>query len=391
MPSVGRLGNEDDEPDSMRISRISRLSTCTVLLCALTGTAWGAAAGVAPAVRPWQPEPPPEAVDVAIALDTSGSMELLIDAARLKLWEIVQELTLMEPAPTLRVALLSYGRENPQPATTVRLETDLTTDLTLVSDHLIALAGEGGAQYAPRALQAALEGLDWTASEGALKLILIAGTKPTGQQRGSPVSFREMSAVARREEIFVDDIDTELAELSAAINETFLPLGEQGAKRQQGALEQDRNAEKLGLSVAAGRALAKAGPRYSAGWDLLDAVEAGNVDLYDLEYSELLPERLRGMTAAELELHVEQLGGKRRELRQRIAELGDERRRRIVEQTKADVFDDPRVFDSAERDALRERLAEQGYVVVELMPPDFEPSEVFAAERRSGNKNRSRR
>ncbi len=36
-------------------------------------------------------------------------MQPLIDAVRLMLWEIVQDLTVLEPAPSLRVALLTYG------------------------------------------------------------------------------------------------------------------------------------------------------------------------------------------------------------------------------------------------------------------------------------------
>src|SRR5262245_55902717 len=48
-------------------------------------------------------------VDVVIALDTSNSMDNLIDAARRKLWDIVNELAKAKPTPKLRVALISYG------------------------------------------------------------------------------------------------------------------------------------------------------------------------------------------------------------------------------------------------------------------------------------------
>ena len=60
------------------------------------------------------------------ALDTSGSMEYLIDAERLNLWAIVHDLTLLEPTPTLRVALLTFCNfKDHRDAGWVRVETDL--------------------------------------------------------------------------------------------------------------------------------------------------------------------------------------------------------------------------------------------------------------------------
>ncbi len=379
--------------------QFNRLATCTILCFALAGVAWGQeAAGAELARDSWEPDHPEQAIDVAIALDTSGSMKSLTDAARLKLWEIVQELTLMEPAPTLRVALLSYGRKDQSQAGWVRLETDLTTDLDLVSERLFALDSEGGAEYVARVMQLALEGLSWTNSDEALKLVFIAGNEPADQD--PLVNFRDMSDEARRKGIFVhaifcgqpehelaetwkeladraqgqfasidhrsgtvvveSPVDAELGALSAAINETFLPLGEEGVKRQEGVLQQDANAQKLSPAAAASRALVKASPLYSAEWDLVDALAAGKVDLVALQDSEL-PESLRGMSDTELALYLDEVTFARQELRQRIAELGEQRRRYVVEQMKARGLDDARAFDTAVRRALRERLAEKGW------------------------------
>ncbi len=69
------------------------------------------------------------------------------------------------------------------------------------------------------------------------------------------------------------------------------------------------------------------------------------------------------MTSAELELYVEELAFERQELRRRIAELGEQRRQYVAEQMKEKGLDDSRAFDTAVRNALRERLAEKGYQV----------------------------
>ena len=48
-----------------------------------------------------------KSVDVVVCLDVS-SMDGLLDSER-KLWAVVNDLAKVEPTPTLRVALYSYG------------------------------------------------------------------------------------------------------------------------------------------------------------------------------------------------------------------------------------------------------------------------------------------
>ena len=60
--------------------------------------------------RPLQQEATqPRRIDVVIALDVSGSMDGLIDSAKQRLWDIVNELGRAQPQPELRMALLRYG------------------------------------------------------------------------------------------------------------------------------------------------------------------------------------------------------------------------------------------------------------------------------------------
>ena len=50
-------------------------------------------------------------VDVVVMLDTSGSMENLLDATRARVWDVVNELGRMKPTPELRVGLVSFGTD----------------------------------------------------------------------------------------------------------------------------------------------------------------------------------------------------------------------------------------------------------------------------------------
>ena len=62
-----------------------------------------ASAGDDPA--PAAPAAPERPVDLCLCLDTSNSMDGLIDSARRKLWDIVNDLSRVQPTPRLRVAL----------------------------------------------------------------------------------------------------------------------------------------------------------------------------------------------------------------------------------------------------------------------------------------------
>ena len=81
----------------------------------------------------------PSPIDLVICLDTSGSMQGLINAARQKLWSVVSELATAKPMPDLRVALLTYGSPGNDEAGHVVLQSDLTRDLDLISEKLFAL------------------------------------------------------------------------------------------------------------------------------------------------------------------------------------------------------------------------------------------------------------
>ena len=73
-------------------------------------------------------------IDLALCLDTSNSMDGLIDSARQRLWALVNELALAEPTPRLRVALLTYGSPGfGEDNGWVRTQVPLTDDLDMVS------------------------------------------------------------------------------------------------------------------------------------------------------------------------------------------------------------------------------------------------------------------
>ena len=288
----------------------------------------------------------PKPVDLAICLDTSGSMEGLINAARQNIWAIVNDLALAEPTPKLRIALLTFGNDGHSPQDGwVAVQTPLTDDLDLVSQKLFALTTNGGEEYVGRVLQKSLQALDWTPSNDALKLIVVAGNEAANQD--PDVDFRAVCRDAISRDIMVNSIycgnpgdqlapvwrevamladgkfaaidkdngtvvietpfDEQLAALSASLNETYLPFGAQGGRGAWNQLQQDENAGKLNKAAAAQRAATKSSSNYHCGWDLVDACKAGDVDLAAVKPEEL-PEVMRDMAPEERVAHVEKMG-----------------------------------------------------------------------------------
>jgi len=338
-------------------------------------------------------------IDLAICLDASGSMKPLIETVRMKLWEIVNDLALVEPRPRLRVALLTFGsRKNGSKNGYIGVETVLTEDLDLVYERLFSIECGGGLEYVTRVLRTALENLEWSPSPSAVKLIFVAGNEPADQD--DQVSLLSMGMEARRRGVILHAIycgnanepdaatwnelaelseglfaaidhrsggvlletpfDQELADLGDSLNGTYIPFGEAGQKAWKNQKTQDWNARSLGIAAAASRAQAKASPLYFRDWDLVEAVHAGRKDMFEIDESEL-PEAMREMTAGERQAHMEDLLLRRHEMRRSIIELGEKRNRYIAQQVKAKSLDDSRTFDGVVRRALREQLESRGY------------------------------
>ena len=59
-------------------------------------------------------EPDRPAIEIAICLDTSGSMQGLIESAKQKLWTVVTDMGTAKPSPVLKVALFQYGNDGLQ-------------------------------------------------------------------------------------------------------------------------------------------------------------------------------------------------------------------------------------------------------------------------------------
>ena len=342
-------------------------------------------------------------VDLAIALDVSGSMSGLIDSARQRLWDIVNELGRAEPQPILRVAILSYG--NPSygsEAGYVRIDQPFTRDLDAVNQKLFAFTTSGGDEYVARVVDRSARALHWSPKPNALRIIFVAGNESAEQDPQIPLAQAARAAQDRRIVIntlycgaegdgiasgwrkaadlglgmfaSIDQhaaavanietpMDAELSRLNDQLNTTYVAFGQEGESYRRNQLEQDANAELMSSSAKASRAVTKAGGMYSsAHWDLVDAVNSGQ-KLEEIEVEEL-PEEMQDM---EIEARADYLQAKqqeRRRIQSQIAKL-DEDRRVFIESKRKEQSASGMGLDDAIRDGLRKLAIENGFTFAE--------------------------
>lgn len=355
---------------------------------------------VAVELTPVVPAPENAVVEIAICLDTSGSMDGLIDSAKQKLWAIMNEFIFAEPAPTLRVALLTYGNDGHNPEDGwVKLETGLTEDLDLVFERLFAQTTNGGTELVGRVVNSATGQLDWSDLPGALKLIIVAGNETADQDQ--VVSFRQACGAAIAQDIMVNAIycgapgdpdaeswrqvarladgqfaaidqglgalaiatpfDASLATLSTELNDTYLAYGTQGAWGLNNQVVQDSNVAGLNSEAAATRAHCKANGLYNcASWDLVDAVRLQTVVLADVK-TEDLPEVMQSMTLEQRGEHIAAMQEKRSAVQAKVNDLAAQRSvfvhaEQLKQQQGAELS-----LDRALTGAIRNQAEAKGY------------------------------
>jgi hypothetical protein len=298
----------------------------------------------------------------------------------------------------VRVALLSYGSShNPRDSGWIRINRPLTDDLDAVSQTLFDLKTGGSEEYVERVIRVALNQLDWSEEDEAIRMIFVMGNEEADQDQ--LIDADDLAVDATRLAITVQPIfvggragrnfetwrvlgeglgvqlatlrpekvpegpatpvDTELAALGQQMSSTYVPFGENAAEAAENQALQDKNVASLGVSVSASRAITKAGPLYQGDWDLVDAVDSGRVVLDDIP-EEDLPANMQAMTAVERDDYLFRLAEQRQELKARIQKLGVQRDQHFDAKRQAGVRTPGDDLRSLIRRTLQERAEAQG-------------------------------
>jgi hypothetical protein len=344
--------------------------------------------------------PKTNTVQLAIILDTSNSMDGLIEQTKSQLWKIVNEMARSKResiAISLYVALYEYGNDGLSPTEGfVRLVTPLTNDLDKISEELFKLKTNGGSEYCGTVISEAIKDLKWTKGSDDYKVIFIAGNEPFNQgdkdykeacksaiskgiiintiycgsyDEGLNSFWKDGADLADGKYINIDSdqqivhietpFDSELVQLGQKINETYIAFGYEGNELKQRQKEQDDNASNLAPSVMVERSVTKGSGQYNnSTWDLVDAKKDGSLDLTKIPKDQL-PKEMQKMSLDEQKKYIDDKAKEREKIQTEINKLDKQRRDYIAKQLAENKQEN--TLDAAMLKIIRDQASKKNY------------------------------
>ncbi len=347
----------------------------------------------------------PRKVQVAILFDTSNSMDGLIDQAKSRIWNIVNEISSLSYSgnrPTIEIALYHYGNSRLSASGNyIEQLLSLTTDLDAVSQKLFGMTTNGGSEYCGAVIGRSLADLEWSSNPSDLKMIYIAGNESFAQ---GPISYKEECKKAASRGIFINTIycgnydqgvrefwkdgasctngdyfnidsdraivhidtpyDEKINQYNDSLNKTYYGYGIEGQRKKSMQLAEDSNAEQESVSVKAERSIVKSkGHVYNnSSWDLIDAVDKDGKDITTMK-EEDLPAEFKGKTKEEKQALLDEKREERKNYQAKINELAKERQDYIDTEMKkrADAGGQVDDFGTSVNESIMEKAEKIGF------------------------------
>lgn len=342
-------------------------------------------------------------IQLVICLDTSGSMEGLINQAKTRLWNVVSTLDsarMKGQKPRLEVAIIQYGSDHQSSAEGfMGVVLPFTSDLDRISEVLYSLQISGSAEYCGMAVDRATRELEWMPTgEGVMKVLVIAGNEPFTQGEvdyrmsvptaveygitlntvhcgddgsGRSGDWLAAAKLGRGEYNVIDQNkefihvrcpqDERLLELNQHLNRTYIYYGDAGHESGMRQMAQDEVNLEAGAPAALARIATKSSDSYrNSHWDLVDASRDKDFDYAELE-KETLPAELQSLSTDELRARVESERTNRERVQAEILTLSAEREAWLAEELKRRGESNDDGLDSALASALVNQAKNAGF------------------------------
>lgn len=336
---------------------------------------------------------------IAILLDTSNSMDGLIEQAKRQIWSILKELSKYEKdgeGNRIEVALFEYGNNSlDKDKGYIRKVSDFTEDMDRIAKELFSLKTNGGEEYCGWVIKEAVNSLKWDKRDDVYKAIFIAGNEPFTQ---GPINFEEAVNLAKSKGIFVNTIfcgkkqegiaqkwkdaavisegeytnidqnyietvetpyDDKLVELNQKINQTYIPYGAGSKEKYENKIMMDKASLSQSKAVLAERASYSGATPQSAysSWDLITAAENGTIDINKISKDEL-PDEFKKMQDDELKNYIKQKLEERKKIRDEIKKIEADREK-YIESNRKQTTDD---LGKAVINAINNQVVKKGYI-----------------------------
>ena len=341
-----------------------------------------------------------QTIKVALLLDTSNSMDGLINQAKTQLWEIVNELSYAKygiQEPDLEIALYEYGNDRLESSDGyIRQVLPFSNDLDDISEKLFSLVTNGGKEYCGQVINSSIKELDWGIDTNDLKLIFIAGNEPFTQGK---INYKEVISDAKEKDIIINTIycgdyqtgisgkwkdgaelgggdymtinqnkeivhivtpfDDAIIILNKQLNNTYIYYGNRGKQKFSNQSKQDSNALEINQSVVVKRAVSKSNRLYeNAGWDLVDKAKKSTIDYSEIDRKKL-PVELQKKSDEELKKYVDEQDKIRSKIKVKINELN--RKRKIFIAKKQNESMEKGALDNVIIQAIKKQAKAKNY------------------------------
>ncbi|MCP4975541.1 MAG: VWA domain-containing protein [Maribacter sp.] len=339
-------------------------------------------------------------VKIALLLDTSNSMDGLINQAKSQLWDIVNKFTHAkcgnDSRPNLQIALYQYGNDNLSSREGyIQQVLDFSNDLDEISEKLFSLTTNGGEEYCGQVIHTSLRQLNWGKNRDNLKMIFIAGNEPftqgklnykdavtnakekdvivntifcgdyqqginTDWKRGATMTGGEYMAIDHNRHVVHIDTpyDDIIIKLNSKLNKTYIGYGAMGASKMELQSVQDDNAMELEEAVAVKRAVSKSSRLYqNSSWDLVDASEDKDFDVSKIKKDQL-PAALKNKSTAQIENYIEEQKVQRNKIQIEIKEFNAKREAFIAKNQKENAKGE---LENAMLEAIKKQAEKKNY------------------------------
>ena len=346
---------------------------------------------------------PSSMIQVAILLDTSGSMKGLVDQARIQIWNVVNELSAAsrnDGPSELQVAVYQFGAERLSKSSGyIKRVLDFSDDLDEVSRALFSLQVGGGVELCGEVIRQSTDDLQWNPQAG-YRAIFIAGNEAFDQGKtsfgstlprlmqknikvntiycrwnkakpGEDVLWKYAANIGsgaysminhnRKMTELKTPYDAEFRTLNKRMNESFVWYGKDAQKHMKNQIAQDANARKMSNSAFAARMSAKIGHLYKhVHSDLVDALQHGHLKAESMPES-LMPSNLRKMSAKDRMVYLKSKIADREKVRRDMATVISKRNAWIAANSKTDEAKD--TWGAALLTAVKGQLKESGFTL----------------------------
>src|SRR5262249_18124702 len=159
---------------------------------------------------PSQPKP---RIEVCFVLDTTGSMDGLIEGAKQKIWSIANEMISAQPTPELKLGLIGYRDRGDE---YVVKSFSLTDDIDAIYGHLREFQAAGGGdapESVNEALAEAIHRMPWSSDHKVLKIIFLVGDAPPHMDYPNSPKYPDLCREAAKKDLIINTVQCgEMAE-----------------------------------------------------------------------------------------------------------------------------------------------------------------------------------